>query len=71
MSELIWKEPVYSIEDLWNIENPEDGEARKLIEQGAVSLDDNRLTDPNYEFMVEKEAVLKVGKRRFLKLKPA
>ncbi len=46
-------------------------EARKLIEAGGVSLDDEKITDSNYEFELAKETVLKVGKRRFLKLMPA
>jgi tyrosyl-tRNA synthetase len=44
-------------------------EARKLIESGAVTLDDEKITDPSYEFALDKEMVLKVGKRRFLRLK--
>ncbi len=46
------------------------GEARKLISAGAVTLDGTRITDPDYEFGLECEMVLKVGKRRFLKLVP-
>ncbi|MFH1441016.1 MAG: tyrosine--tRNA ligase [Candidatus Omnitrophota bacterium] len=41
-------------------------EARRLIQQDAVVLDDKILKDE--EIVIEKEAVLKVGKRRFLKL---
>lgn len=41
-------------------------EARRLIQQGAVSLNDEVLKDE--EIVIEKEAVLKAGKRRFLKL---
>ncbi len=45
-------------------------EARKLITAGAVTIDGERITDPDYEFSLSKgtEPVLKVGKRRFLKL---
>lgn len=45
-------------------------EARKLITAGAVTIDGERITDPNYEFSLSEgtEPVLKVGKRRFLKL---
>lgn len=46
------------------------GEARKLIGAGAVTLDGNRVTDPDYEFSLDREMVLKVGRRRFLKLAP-
>ncbi len=46
-------------------------EARKLIKAGAVSLDGEKVTDPDFEFGIPAadEVVLKVGKRRFLKLK--
>ena len=47
------------------------GEARKLIEAGGVSLDDRKITDCNYEFELSTDMVLKVGKRRFLRLKSA
>ncbi len=43
-------------------------EARKLIQQGAVSLDGQKIDNPEFEFEVKKDMVLKVGKRRFLKL---
>jgi len=43
-------------------------QARKLIQAGAVSLDGQKIDDPQFEFEVKKDMVLKVGKRRFLKL---
>ena len=46
------------------------GEARKLIQGGGVSIDSERISDPNHEFAVSSEMILKVGKRRFLKLNP-
>ena len=45
------------------------GEARKLIKAGAVTIDEQKITDPDYEFKLNAEMVLKVGKRRFLRLK--
>jgi len=52
------------------------GEARKLIKAGAVTLDGDRVADPDHEFDLLKLAadkddgiVLKVGKRRYLRLK--
>ncbi|MDD5426011.1 MAG: tyrosine--tRNA ligase [candidate division Zixibacteria bacterium] len=45
------------------------GEARKLIVGGGVYLDNQRITDPDFEFKLSRDMVLKVGKRRFLKLK--
>jgi tyrosyl-tRNA synthetase len=44
-------------------------EARRLIEQGGVSIDDVRVNDPNAELPEKDEFILKVGKRRFLKVK--
>lgn len=46
------------------------GEARKLIQSNSVSLDGEKVTDVGYEFPLDKEVILKVGKRRFLKLIP-
>ncbi|MFA6378669.1 MAG: tyrosine--tRNA ligase [Candidatus Omnitrophota bacterium] len=40
-------------------------EARRLIKQGAVSLDGQKIVDENWPL---KPGILKVGKRRFLKL---
>ena len=46
-------------------------EARKLIAAGAVELDGRRIADPDYEFSLKsgEEKVLKVGKRRFLRIR--
>lgn len=41
-------------------------EARRLVEQNAVSIDDQKITD--IEHMVEGSGVIKAGKRRFLKV---
>ncbi len=41
------------------------GEARRLITQNAVSLDDEKVTDPNAQVSLKAGQVLKVGKRRF------
>lgn len=43
------------------------GEARRLIKQNAVKIDGETITDINHMLTVD-EAVLKVGKRRFLKI---
>lgn len=45
-------------------------EARKLIQSNSVSLDGEKVTDVDYEFSLDREIVLKVGKRRFLRLIP-
>ncbi|MBN2490566.1 MAG: tyrosine--tRNA ligase [Planctomycetes bacterium] len=44
------------------------GEARRLVRQGAVSLDGERLADPDAEVAVRTGAVLRVGKRRFARV---
>ncbi len=43
-------------------------EARKLILAGAVTIDGEKIDNPDFEFSVDKEMILKVGKRRYLKL---
>ena len=45
------------------------GEARRLVDQGGVSIDGERVTDPNALLPDKSEFILKVGKRRFLKVK--
>jgi len=45
------------------------GEARRLVQQGAVSLADQKVTDPTAQVTIEGEPVLKVGKRRICKVR--
>lgn len=47
------------------------GEAKRLIKQGGVSLDEVKITDMNHRVMVKggQEQVLKVGKRKYALLK--
>jgi tyrosyl-tRNA synthetase len=47
---------------------PSKGEARRLIQQGGVSIDGNKVTDFSHEVIFDNEKILKVGKRKFLKL---
>ncbi len=44
------------------------GEARRLISQGGVSIDNVKYTDPSQELRLTDGMVLKVGKRRFAKI---
>lgn len=46
------------------------GEARRLIQGGGVSLDGKKIDDPdtNISFPIEGDGILKVGKRRFIKI---
>lgn len=52
---------------------PSNGEARRLIQQGGVSIDGETVEDVNYEitFSNDTELVLKVGKRKFGRIKTA
>ena len=44
------------------------GEARRMIKQGAVKLDEKRVDDIQATILPSREQILKVGKRRFLKV---
>ena len=45
------------------------GEARRLIKQNAVKLDGEICADINHTLTVGEEIIIKVGKRRFIKVK--
>lgn len=45
-------------------------EARRLIQQGGVEIDGEKVTSIDAEIPLEKPFILKVGKRRFLKVMP-
>ncbi len=47
---------------------PSKGEARRLIQQGGVSIDGNKITDVQSSISVITGMILKVGKRKFIKL---
>ena len=44
------------------------GEARRLITQGAVSINDVKFTDPNSELVLQNNSILKIGAKRFYKI---
>jgi tyrosyl-tRNA synthetase len=46
------------------------GEARRLVTQGGVSIDGEKVSDPFIELKIDKEMILKVGKRKFAKIYP-
>jgi tyrosyl-tRNA synthetase len=46
------------------------GEARRLIEQGGVSVDGVKIADINASVQLLRPIVVKVGRRRFLKVVP-
>jgi tyrosyl-tRNA synthetase len=43
-------------------------EARRLVEQGAVTLNSEKVTDPNADVPVKPGVVLRVGRRKFTRL---
>jgi tyrosyl-tRNA synthetase len=45
------------------------GEAKRMIKQSAASIDGEKLTDPNAEITPKEGAIIRVGKRRFARLK--
>ncbi len=47
---------------------PTKGEARRLVQQGGVPIDGNKITEIQSSIKIENELVLKVGKRKFMKL---
>jgi tyrosyl-tRNA synthetase len=64
------KEDSIKIIDLLTITKLTDskGNARRLVEQGGVSIDGEKIEDINYIVDFKNEAILKVGKRKFLKI---
>ncbi len=44
------------------------GNARKLIEQGAVSIENEKVSDVNLVITKDRSFIIKVGKRKFLKV---
>jgi len=44
-------------------------EARRLIKQGAVKINDEKIEDLDYKLQPEDNMVIKAGKRKFLKIK--
>lgn len=47
---------------------PTKSEARRLVMQGGVSIDDNKITDFKADISIEDGMILKVGKRKFIKI---
>ena len=45
------------------------GEARRLIKQGAIRVDNKKITDESHILLKGKEVIIKVGKRRFIQIK--
>ncbi len=49
---------------------PSNGEARRLVKDGAVSIDGEKVTNPDAEITLNAPKVMKVGKRRFIRIVP-
>jgi tyrosyl-tRNA synthetase len=47
---------------------PSKGEARRLVTQGGVSLDGEKIEDITTTIKLKKESILRVGKRKFIKI---
>ena len=45
------------------------GASRRLIQQGAVTLDGNKITDTKAEVEIKSGIILQTGKRKFARLK--
>lgn len=45
------------------------GEAKRMVQQGGVSIDGQKATDPNAEIVPQDGMVVQVGKRRFARLR--
>lgn len=43
-------------------------EAKRLVEQGGVEVDNEKVTDPNGETTIKDGVIVKVGKRKFVKV---
>jgi tyrosyl-tRNA synthetase len=48
---------------------PSKGEARRLVAQGGVSIDSKKIDDITEMVKIDKDRILKVGKRKFIKIK--
>jgi tyrosyl-tRNA synthetase len=45
------------------------GEAKRLVQQGGVSIDGVKISDPQFILKLKSDLILKVGKRKFVKIK--
>lgn len=47
---------------------PSKGEAKRLVKQGGVTIDGEKISDPSANVKVVNDQILKVGKRKFVKI---
>lgn len=45
-------------------------EARRLIDQGGVRLDDEKVTEVDFDPLIEEDRILRVGKKKFARMVP-
>ena len=50
---------------------PSKSEARRLVQQGGIKLDGDKIDDFNQMVTPDKEHILQVGQRKFVKLFPS
>lgn len=43
-------------------------EARRIFNQGGIYINNERYSDPSFKIKIEKEIILKIGKRKFIKV---
>ena len=47
---------------------PSKSEARRLVQQGGVTFNNQKISDPSTTVIIEKDNILKVGKRKFIRI---
>ena len=50
---------------------PSKSEARRLVDQGGVSVDGEKMSDSKSDVVLNGSKIIKVGKRKFLKIIPS
>jgi len=48
---------------------PSGSEAKRMVKQGGVSINGNKISDPNEQITPTDGMVIQVGKRKFAKLR--
>lgn len=68
--ELKSEEKIFICDLLVNLQMAESkSEAKRLVEQGGVEIDSEKITNPNEQIIVENNMIIQVGKRKFVKIK--
>ena len=47
---------------------PSKGEGRRLVQQGGISVNDEKITDPNLKIAISDSVIIKKGKKVFHKV---